>query len=357
MDKKKKFHIPSMTKFEAIRFAVAIAISLVLAMLIIFTISETPFLALQKLFLGPVESLRRFGNVIELMIPLTFTGLAVTVMFKANQFNMAADGSFYIGGLAAAVVAINITLPLGIHPAVAIIFAGIVGGIVCLIPGLLKLKWGASELVSSLMLNFIMLNLGLYVVNNVIRDHNAGAMASWKYQESAVLPKIFPGTRIHVGLFIVIAMTILVHIFLKKTKWGYALRMTGQNESFAKYAGISTGAVIVYSQFIGGAIAGIGGAVETLGMFDRFKWQALTEYGFDGIIVAILAKEEPKFIPVAAFFLAYLRVGADRMGSATDVTYEMVSILQGVIIMLVAARSFMKNYRQRMIEKEAHVHE
>jgi len=357
MNKAKKFQIPSMTKFEVVRFMVAIAISLVLAMLIIFTISEEPFLALQKLFLGPIESTRRFGNVIELMIPLTFTGLAVTVMFKAKQFNMAADGAFYIGGVVAAIVAIVVPLPVGVHPVVAILLASLGGGLVCVIPGIIKLKWEASELVSSLMLNFIVLNLGLYLINNVFRDVNAGSMASLPYQESALLGKILSGTRIHAGLFIVIFMTIAVHLFVKRTKWGYALRMTGQNQSFAKYAGIGTGGVIIYSQFIGGMIAGAGGAVEALGMFDRFKWQDLTNYGFDGIIVAILAKEEPKLIPVAAFFLAYLRVGADRMGSATDVTHEMVSILQGVIIMLVAAKSFMKTYRQRMIEKEAKVHE
>ena len=345
------------TKFEIIRFAAAIGISISLAFIIILFVSDDPMLAIQKLFLGPIESTRRFGNVIELAIPLTFAGLAISVMFKANQFNMGAEGAFFIGAVMAAIVAIKIPLPPFIHPVFAILIAGLVGGIVCAIPAVLKVKWGASELVSSLMLNYVFFNLGIYIINNKLRDVNAGAMASVEFEPSAMLTKLVPKTRIHMGIFIVIVTAIIVYLFLNRTKRGYDLRMTGYNMNFAKYSGIKTTAVILYSQFIGGFIAGIGGATEMLGMYSRFKWQALPGYGFDGIIVAILAKNNPVLVPVAAFFLAYLRIGADRMGSATDLTYEMVSIIQGVIIMLIAAQSFLAKYKQRMVVKEAKIDE
>lgn len=340
-------------KFEALRTIVAVAISLVIAAIIIFMVSEEPLYALQKLFLGPLESGRRFANVIELAIPLTFTGLAVTIMFKANQFNMISEGVFYVGGVIASIVAIRMPLPPYVHPSVAILISGVLGGFIAMIPSLLYLKWKASELVSSLMMNFILFNLGLFVINNFYRDISAGAMASEPFLKTAILTNLVPGTRIHWGVLLAVAATILVHLFLNKTKWGYDLKLTGENTDFAKYSGIKTKRVIIYSQFIGGFLAAMGGAIEALGMYDRFKWQDLTNYGFDGIIVAILAKEKPIYVPFAALFLAYLRIGADRMGSATDVTYEIISIIQGIIIMFVAAKSFMARYKQRMIVKEA----
>lgn len=353
---KKRFNLSKDLQFESLRMSLAIGIALVLALVIIFLVSDMPGLAIRKLFLGPLESKRRFANVIELAIPLTFTGLAVTVMFKANQFNMAGEGVFYIGGVIASIIGIKMTLPGLIHPVVAVLISGVIGGLIAMIPSIIKLKWDASELVSSLMLNFILLNIGLYIINNFYRDITAGAMASEKLSETVLLNKIVGGTRIHGGLIVVILVTILVHLFVNKTKWGYTLRVTGENMEFAKYSGINTTLVILYSQFIGGVLAAMGGSIEILGMYDRFKWQELTNYGFDGIIVAILAKEKPILVPVAAFFLSYIRIGADRMGSATDVTYEMVAILQGVIIMLVAARSFLAKYRQRSIVKEAKKH-
>ncbi len=350
-----KFKMNTDFKFEVIRTIVAIAISLVLALAIIFLISDQPLEALRYLFLGPLESKRRFMNVIELMIPLTFTGLAVTVMFKAKQFNMIAEGVFYFSGVITSIIAIKWTLPMGIHPLVAILIAGIIGGLIATIPSLLLIKWNASELVSSLMMNFVLFNLGLYIINNFYRDANAGAMVSLKFHPTANLGNLLSGTRLHYGIFLVIIAWLLTCFFLGKTKSGYKLRVTGSNALFAKYSGYKTAAIIILSQFIGGFLAAMGGSVEMMGMYNRFKWQNLTNYGFDGIIVAILAKENPKYVLVTAFFLAFIRIGADQMGSATDVTYEMVSIIQGIVIMLIAAKSFMSKYHQRMIEKEVKI--
>jgi len=140
---------------------------------------------------------------------------------------------------------------------------------------------------------------------------------------------------------------------MKKTRWGYRIRLTGANAKFAQYSGIDTNAVIVYSQVIGGFIAGLGGSIEILGMYTRFSWQTLPGYGWDGVIVAILARNNPIFVPVAAFFLAYLRIGADIMSRYSDVPNEFVTLIQGTIIILIAASSFLAKYRHRMVFKEA----
>ena len=118
---------------------------------------------------------------------------------------------------------------------------------------------------------------------------------------------------------------------------------------FAKYSGIGVGGAIVLSQVIGGAVAGMGGAVEILGMYTRFSLTSLPGYGFDGIIIAILAKNNPLFVPFAALFLAYLRIGADIMSRRTDVAPEVVSIVQSLIILLVGAKLFLEHYKHKKI--------
>jgi simple sugar transport system permease protein len=345
------------SRFEAIRFSAAVIISIALSFAIILLVSGKPLIALQKLFLGPLESWRRFGNVVELGITLSFTGLSVAIMFSANQFNMGTEGSFYVGGAVAAMFAIAAPLPPVIQPAAAILLGAVAGAIICAIPALLKGKWGASELVSSLMLNYVFFYLARYFANTTFKDPACGFVATYLMPSSAKLARIVPGTRIHAGIFILAATVVLAVVFMRRTKGGYALVQAGRNAKFATYSGIKTSFVILYAQLIGGFIGGLGGAVEVLGMYDRFQWQSLPGYGFDGIIVAILAKNKPKYVPIAAFLLAYLRIGADKMSTATDVTSEMISIIQGVIIMLVAAQAFLSGRRQRMLIKEAAIDE
>lgn len=339
--------------FEAIRTFVAIAIALILAVLLIMLVSDEPAEALNKFLLGPLASFKRFSNVIEMAIPFIFTGLAVCVMFQAKQFNMIAEGGFFIGGVAAAYIAIKVSLPMGIHPALAILFGGFIGGLAGLIPGLLKSKWKADEFVSSLMLNYVLLYAGLYVINYILRDENAGSMASYLFNESAKLPVMVSGTRLHFGLILAIIAIILTYLFLYRSKWGYSIRMTGLNDRFAEYSGIKTAKVIIYSQIIGGALAGIGGAVEMMGMYERFQWQALPGTGFDGILVAILAKNNPVFVPIGAIFLAYLRVGADVMSRSSDVPSEVIIVIQAIMIMLIAAQRFLAKYKHKMIVKDS----
>ena len=313
--------------FEIIRTIAAIALSLLVAFIIILAVSKEPGEAFKMLLMGPLSSVRHFGNVIEMMIPLTFTGLAVSVMFQAKQFNLGADGAFFIGAVGATIIALEMSMPPVIHPTVAIIFGGALGAITCMIPGILKNKWKANEVVSSLM----MLYLGIYIIKNHLRDINAGTTVSQKFPSTAKLPKIVPNTRIHVGLIIVIALVVILYFFMYKSKHGYEIRMTGQNPMFAKYSGINVNKVIINTQILGGFIAGIGGAVEVLGMYSRFEWQTSPNYGWDGIIVAILARNNPALVPVGAFFLAYLRVGADLMSRMTDVQNEVVAIIQGIM--------------------------
>ena len=341
------------SRFEILRVATAIGISLLVALLLITFASKQPLNALKWFLAGPILTMRNFGNVLELFIPLTFGGLSIAVMFQCNQFNMAAEGSFFLGGLGAGIIAVSMKAPAGIHAAAAIAVGALFGVVLCVIPALMKVKWKANEVVSSLMLNYVALFFGNYVLQYMLFDPDAGYNASHTFPRSVRLPVIIPRTGVHAGIFLAIVMVVVTYLFLYRTKWGYAIRITGQNQNFAKYSGIGVGSTIILSQVAGGALAGMGGATQVLGMYTRFSWTTLPGYGWDGILISILANNNPKFIPLAAFFLAYLRVGADIMSRRSDVAPEVVSIIQAIIVVLIAGKMFLDTYKHKMIVKNS----
>ena len=342
----------SAKKFDILRTILSVLIAIGISFIIIFMLSDQPFEAIKYLLIGPLTSKRNMGNVIEAMIPLIFTGTGVCIMFSANQINLAGEGAFHVGGLFAACVGMSLTARF-VTPAAALIVAGVAGAIFTAIPAVMKIKTTANEMVSSLMINYLALNFGNYMLNNVIGDPKASA-ASYALSDAAELPVLLDGTRIHVGLIIAIAVAVLGYLFLYRTKFGYELRLTGENEEFARYSGISIVRVILLSQLLGGFVAGLGGGVEMLSpLYSRFTWTSLMGYGWDAIIICTLAKKNPLYTPFAALFLAYLRTGASIMARRTDVTLEIVQITQGIIILLVVAEQFLSKYKHKLIAKEA----
>lgn len=340
--------------FNVVRLIAAILIGVLITVVLITIISDDAGLALNKFFTGPLQGKRRFGNVIELMIPLTFAGLSVTVMFSANQFNMSTEGAFYAGGAMASICTLSMGLPAGLSPIAALIIGGIVGSIISVLPAIFNVNWKTSELVSSLMLNFVVYYLFKFIMfSGALKDPKAGYVATYRMSDAKVFSRLVPGTRIHSGLIVMILAIVLVDIYMKRTRWGFELKLTGQNKEFASYAGIRVNSVILSSQMIGGALAGIGGAVQVLGLYERFHWVSLPGFGFDGIIVAILASSNPAFVPLSAFFLSYMRIGSDVMSSSSDVSNELISIIQSIIILFVSARVFLEKSRQKLVVEEA----
>ncbi|ETA80746.1 ABC transporter permease [Youngiibacter fragilis] len=340
-------------RYDILRTLIAIGIALVLALMVIVFISENPLDAMKSFLFGPVSSFRRFANVIELMIPITFTALGICVMYQAAQFNLIGEGVFFFSGAVATWFALNLTLPAGVHAAVVILLSASVGALIALIPAILKVKWKASEVVSSIMMNYVLQLAGIFLLMYYMKDMASGFNASYIIPATAKLPVLIAKTRIHAGLIIVVVMIILVYLFLYKSKWGYEIRMTGENQNFAKYSGIKVNRVILYASLIGGFLAGMGGAIEILGMYTRFQWEKSPGYGWDGMLVAILAKKNPSLVPLSAFFLAYLRIGADVIARTSDVPVEFVSVIQAIVIMFIAAEMFLAGMKHRAITKES----
>ena len=338
--------------FPFIRLMVAIGISFLIITVIVLAVSKNPMDAMNKLFLGPVATPRSFIDVFSYMVPLVFTGLAMNIALKSGLFNMGADGSFYMGAVIAAILAVLMNLPGGLFQFFIIVCASLVGGCINIIPALIRRYMGANEVVISLMFNFIFFYFGLFLMQRTVLDTTTGNQ-SLPFNPVAKIPKIFPQYSIHWGIVVMLVMVAVMYFVVERSGFGYQLRITGLNRSFARYSGVKVGLVVLISQFIGGALAGMGGSIQMLGMFNRFNWNLQVMYVWDGMLVNILAGGKPGFVLVAAFFLSYLRIGADVMARNSDVDNTLISIIQGVIILLVSSERFLYGMKRRRDEKLA----
>ncbi|MDD4388077.1 MAG: ABC transporter permease [Bacilli bacterium] len=335
--------------FEILRTFSAIIISFIIAFIIILFTSKEPFSTIKIFITAPFASSYALGKILTEAVPLLFTGTAVCIMIKAGQFNMIGEGLFYIGGLIGAVIVINISLPPIILPLCALLLSFCLGGIVGYVPAKMKATLSINEFVSSLMFNFIIYWLGLYLLGNVFIDPNYSDIATHQIPAAGKLFFLSYDNQVSSSVLIGLLFSLLAWVFLYKTKWGYYIRMTGNNERFAHYSGIKTKRTIVYAQVIGAAICCLGGAAYVLGNMYRFNWKQLPNYGFDGFIIAIIAHNNPLLIPIAALFMGYLRSGAAEMARLTDVTNEVVFIIQAIMIILIAARAFLYQLKQKRI--------
>lgn len=333
--------------FNFIRTLLAVGIALGLTLVIIVAVSETPGEAIGYFIFGPLKKMSRLANVVEAALPLVFTGLAISLIARTNIINLASEGAFYFSGALAALTAVQLDLPPVVLPAVCILIAALGGIVTMLVPVVIRLRYDASEIVASLMFNYVLFYLGSFLIRTFVKDPASGTLQSLPFNENAVLPRIIPGTRIHAGLILAVLCVMALWLYLYKSRWGYKMRMVGSNRKFAVYSGISAGTAILIGQGLAGAVCGIGGASEMLGMYSAFMWKDLPGFGWDGIIVATLARNNPALVPLGAFFLAYMRVGADIMTRMTDVPNEIVSIIQGVVIILLVAENFLAGWEKK----------
>ena len=341
-------HSPAMLRSALLATGLTVALLLAVVGIVLVPVAlalPDPAGAIGTFLLGPLDDLRHFGNIVETATPLLFTGLSVSLMFRAGMFNLGAEGSFFLGAVFSAFAILEIPLPAWAIAPAAILFGGAVGSTACLIPGLLRARFGASELVSSLMLNYAALFFGLYVVNYVLRDPNAGAMLSYRFPPAAHLPRLLAGTRIHLGVLIGLAACALGAVYLFATGWGYEARVVGANPGFARHLGLKITVVAASVQALGGFIAAMGGAVELQGLYLRFTWQSLPGQGWNGLVVAILAGNNPLLVPPAAFALSYLQVGGDLLARNYAVPAEVVGLVQALVILFATATAITRNPR------------
>ncbi|HMR66537.1 MAG TPA: ABC transporter permease [Anaerolineae bacterium] len=342
---------------EIVRIVVVVILALLLGFFITSLVSEEPVDAYTELLTGPfprislesgfqIRGLNRFGNWLEESITLILLGLSVSIAFRARQFSLGAEGQLFLGALATGFVGLLIQAPLVLHLGLGLLAAGIVGFIWGLIPGVLKAYLNADEIVSTLMLNVIAVQLYQFILFRYLRDPTYGYIATPFFPETALLPLIIPGTRVSIMLFVMIAAVVAVWFLMTRTPLGYEIKILGANRRFAEYGGINSKRVISLAMAVSGIFAGLAGAHLSMGLLRQLTLNLSPGIGFEGIVVALLARNNPKAVPVAGLFYAYLRTGAQIMERSSDVTREVVLIIQAIIILFVTAERILPLVQQ-----------
>ena len=359
--------------FTVIRSLLAICIALLVATLLIFISANGDNFAeklhstgeaLKQMLIGPLFRMsakkgtsfefKRLADILAAMIPTIFTGLSVCIMFAANQFNMGAEGGIMLGAFVTALVAVYWKLPGPLLMVVAVLAGGIAVALVMLIPAVLKAKLGVSEMVNSLMLNYVIMYLIGFLMNSYLADTSKGITQTYPFQENAMIPQLVEnGSRLSWGFVVGLIIVVLCWFFMYRTKWGYGIRMTGLNQPFVMYSGMNVALIVILAQVLGGFLAGFGGGIEMLGRYNVYNWKALPGYGWTGITVAILAGNNPIYVPLAALFMSYLTQGCSLMSTNANVPAQMISIIQAVIFLLFAAKQFLAGYRQKLVVQSA----
>jgi simple sugar transport system permease protein len=312
---------------------------MIATLLIVFFVSKSPVDALMTLLTAPFSRVRTFGLWVDDVAKLTMTGLAFSLVFQARQFALGVQGQLYVGALAATYVALSpigqtwAGLPLGVLAAM------IAGGIYGFLPGIAKAKLGANEIVSTLMLNYIAVELCNFLVRVSLVPPGSGLLTTDKFPKTSLYPVLVANTRIDLGLIFAIVCVLGTWFALYRTSWGLKLRLVGHNARFAEYAGIKANFIMVSAMTAAGALGGLLGSMFVQGQaFGQLTVLFEGGFAFEGVLIAIVARNRPLAVPVVAMFYAYLRQGAQLMNIRTDVPAEVISVVAALIILLVASQ-------------------
>lgn len=284
--------------------------------------------------------------------PYIFAGLAVAVGFRAGLFNIGVEGQLYIGAITAVWAGIALKgLPAIIHIPLALLAGAAGGALWASIPAILKAKTGAHEVINTIMMNYIAFRLSEWLLSDkgpLKRPDSANPVSSF-IEKSAELPRFFPDPiRFHLGFFVALAVALFVYWFLFKTTWGFEVRTVGQNPDAARYAGMSITRNIVIAMCLSGALAGLAGANEVLGVNHNLALAFSSGYGFDSIAIALVGKSHPLGVVLTALLFGTLRSGATRMQNVARIPVEIIDVIQALIIAFIAAPAIIRTiYRLR----------
>ena len=298
---------------------------------------------------GPIS-----GSLVQ-SIPYIFAGLAVALGFRAGLFNIGAEGQLFIGALTSVYVGFAVTgLPAIIHVPLALLAGALGGAFWGFIPGWLKAKTGGHEVINTIMMNYIAFRLSEYMLRGPLQQPNSFNPVSAPIQDSAKLLRFFESPlRFHMGFFVALAVAWLVYWLLFKTKWGFDLRTVGTNPRAARYAGMNIVTVTVVAMSLSGALAGLAGANEVLGVNYNLAVAFSSGYGFDSIALALLGKSHPFGVVLAALLFGTLRNGAIQMQVAAGIPIDIISIMQAIILAFIAAPAIIRTlYRIRSRDQD-----
>ncbi len=321
----------------------AVLIAVLLGSVVIIGAGADPIKAYVALVHGAVGNQGSIATTLVKSVPLMLGGLAIALSFRAGVFNIGVEGQIYMGALFAVWAGTALQLPPVIHLLVALALGMLGGFLWSAIPGYLKAARGFNEVVVTIFMNYIAIDLVAYLVQGPIKE------PGWNYQTAAVagtarLPIIWPGTSLHFGLILALVMAGLVYLLLFHTPLGFRLRMVGANPDAARYAGIKVTRMTVLAMALSGALAGLAGAVEILGVQYRLLAGFSPGWGFDSIAVALVGQLHPVGLLLSALFFGALRTGANSMQTAVGLPVVVVYVIQGLTVLFMMIGAAIQQY-------------
>lgn len=326
----------SIIKTLALIAAVFVAVGIVLA-----ACGYPPVVSLIALIEG---SLVGWPNLVRTFLracPLLLTGLAVALAFRCGAFNIGAEGQYVLGALGLTWVATRLQgsepswfFGQGIVLPLALLAAMLIGALWGAIPGLLKVRSGVPEVISTIMMNFIAIYFVSYAVHGPLREASGNYPQSDPLADTVMLLNLDPRTRFHAGVFLALIAALLIYVLVFRTTWGFRMRATGFNPQAALHAGMRPGRMFVLAMALSGALAGLAGAIQVAGVDRRLFETVGVGYGYTAIAVALIARLHPLGVIPAALFFGALMSGAEKMQWTTGVPRATVDIVQGLIILL-----------------------
>ena len=328
---------------------IAVAVALAISGSLI-ALSGAPVIeAFQRILISAFGSRLAITETLTRATPLIFTGLAVAVAFRAQVWNIGAEGQLYIGALAVAAVG---SATLGLHPALLIpslmVVGALAGMVLLVVPVTLRLRFGVDEVVTTLLLNFIVLLFVSLAIEGFLRDPLAfGWPQSVPVDGDARLPKLVPKSRLHLGLVIAIIAAVLVFLLNRYSVFGLQSRAAGLNAAAARFAGVPISLTLIRVACLSGGLAGLAGAVEVMGVKGHVSTALSPGFGYAGIVVAMLANLNPLGVVAAAIFVAAMFVGADGMSRSLEVPSFIADVTVSLALLTMLIALFLSNYRVR----------
>jgi len=318
---------------------ISVVAGFVVAGLAVALSGADPLQSFYALFQGAFTNPHALPDTLVATTPYIFLGLGVALGFRAGLFNIGAEGQFYIGALFGVFIGYSLHgLPSVVHILMALL-AGILGGFLwAAVPGILKARFGAHEVITTIMLNYVAFALVNFLINNgPMVDKTSSAPRTPYIDPGAQLPILVSGTRLHAGLLLALLAIPAVWFLLDRTTIGFRIRTVGFSPTAARAAGISVAWTLLATMGISGGLAGLAGADEVLGVAHYMPPSFSTGYGFDAIAVALLARSNPWAMLPAAFLFGALSSGSRFMQFQTQVSADVISVVQATVIMFIAA--------------------
>lgn len=327
-------------KQQIISSVIIFIVVLLAAVLLMVFSGVNPVDAIEMFFQGIFGSANGFSEIFLKATPLILTGLGCCVAFKTGFFNIGAEGQFYMGAVTAAYISLNFTALPGVMRIVLSIVAGfIVGGLWAFIAAIMKAKLKISEIIVTIMLNYIAINFTGLAVRTFLMDPAGSVPQSARIEPAAAFKLLLPPTRINMGLFIAVAAVLVVWFILEKTTIGYEIKVVGFNKRAAKCTGISAMKNIILSAFLSGGLAGLAGVVEVLGIQKKILEGISSNCGYTAVLIALMASNHPIGAMFVAIGYAAMEVGANSMQRQMRIPSAIVNILMGLIVLLILGKS------------------